>query len=371
MRLTIDTKTLKWGLASVGRASVKNGPMPILSAVRIQVHDGFLTMKTTNLETTASAKIPTETGNAGIFAVDHGLITATASAITADHIVMTVLDTSMVMEAPGVKVTMNLLDANDFPAMSDLSGEAATTIDSATLVDVLQRTIVTVASDNLRPVLAGVLLSPEPGGACIAASSDGFRLTAMTFASTALTNDVVVPTMCISEIIRIASTTDSVELRISDRMIDVRTVDGTQQITGRLIDGKYPNVRAILARTAGYETLKLPTSKVLSAVRLCRLYVDKAAPSGTISMHERVTGGCSMRMQSEGDRGNVVQEVDVDGGLNQDVSITLTLAFLEAALKSVKTGLATLAVKSKMDPVIVSEETDTYTYQHVIMPMNR
>ncbi len=366
-----NTRAVRAALQGVAKSVAKSGALPILSTVFVNVRDGEAIFRTTNLETTATYIIPCENVDTSTMVVDHTQLYATVSAITHETILFEVLETKVVITCPGVTVEISTANPEDFPSHHQITSDELDNLSSRLLLDVFSRAVVTVAPDTTRPSLSGVSVSQDPNkeDTVMVASSDGYRMTVVTFSTTWKPEKVILPAPNVNELLRLAKENESTSIAITERFM-YATVP-FQSVAGRLIDGKYPNVTTILDRTVEYETATTSTQALLAAIKLCRLYVDKNVPKGTLKLHQAMPGMWFLTLTASNDHGTVVQDIDVQTTVSKNIEIGLNLAFLETALKWVSTDVAVLAIGGDKDPIVVRDVTDQYSYQHVIMPMTR
>jgi len=383
--ITMKTKTLRGALSGVARSVAKNGPMPILATCCLTISNNSVTLTTTNLETTSSFTIECEGEGSSAACIDHGQLLATVSALTTETLTMVFGENSVTLKSGDasntITVTIPSLNEEDFPRAVAIDTEESE-VESAALIRAFERAILTVATDQLRPTLTGVFVRTESDesesdhgvaaqGRVVVASSDGFRMTVVTIATTWKPQECIIPAGFVNELIRLAESDEKLTIRMTDRIIEASTAN--QRTSGRLIDGKFPNINVIINRTKEYPAILMDKSGFLAAARLCRLYVNKSAPRGTLTFDRMGT----LTVQATGDQGSVVQHLAAESESNNAaildrVDIGLNLSYLETAIKGASGAQVTMAMASAMDPVVVREnDAETYLYQHVIMPMSR
>ena len=86
--IQVSVKPFRAGLVSVSKSVAKTGTMPILPAVLCRVENDTMTLKTTNLETTASYSFNVESGEDVTFAVEHAQMLQTLNAIERETITL-------------------------------------------------------------------------------------------------------------------------------------------------------------------------------------------------------------------------------------------------------------------------------------------
>jgi len=372
--IQISVKPFRAGLVSVSKSVAKTGTMPILSAVLCRVENGTMTLKTTNLETTASYSVEdVESSGDVTFAVEHAQLLQTLNAIERETITLGYSEDTLTITCTGVNITLGTLNPDDFPMMSEVA-EDVVSLNSQILIDTLSRAITTVATETTRPTLAGVAISKNHDKVMVA-SSDGFRMTIIEFTSDWNPLSIILPTQNVNELLRLAKENDTVGVCLTDRSMLAVVETNHQRVQGRLIDGKYPNVGAIIDRTMSFPTTTINTQSLLAAIRLVKLYVDKNAPRAELKIHQMLPGMWVLTISATSDKGTITQDVEVvETSRNDTATIGVNITYLETAIRGVSASNTVLAIGGSgesIDPFIIRDKTETYTYQHVIMPMTR
>ena len=200
-------------------------------------------------------------------------------------------------------------------------------------------------------------------------------MTIIEFASDWNPLSIILPTQNVNELLRLAKENDTVGVCLTDRSMLAVVETNHQRVQGRLIDGKYPNVGAIIDRTTSFPTTTINTQSLLAAIRLVKLYVDKNAPRAELKIHQMLPGMWVLTISATSDKGTITQDVEVvETKRNDAATIGVNITYLETAIRGVSASNTVLAIGGSgesIDPFIIRDKTETYTYQHVIMPMTR
>ncbi len=138
--------------------------------------------------------------------------------------------------------------AREFPQLPALDGAAAVSVSGRTLRDLIRRTNFAVSRDDIRPVLTGALLEISPQRIAVFAT-DGYRIAYAhadgEFGATTMT--VILPGRALGEFLRLLPDGDElVEASIGGNQVHFRA--SGVEFTTRVIDGTYPNCRAVIPR---------------------------------------------------------------------------------------------------------------------------
>ena len=132
--------------------------------------------------------------------------------------------------------------AEDFPRLPDIDTVGFHELDSAALIETVNRVGRSASRDESRPVLTGVLVRFEPGKLVMAAT-DSYRLavkeTPLTGAVPEL--EAIIPARALQELARMAGDSTSIQLGVHENHVVFGA--GSGWLTTRRIDGQFPNYR--------------------------------------------------------------------------------------------------------------------------------
>src|SRR6185295_4840058 len=131
------------------------------------------------------------------------------------------------------------------------SGESVT-IPGKEFAQALRQVVPAASSDDLRPILTGVLLAAEGEGVRLVAT-DSYRLSLRDLPGTAVLAEgqhVLLPSRALGELARLLSSGqagDEVVLRLSDR--DASFDVNRARLTTRMIEGEFPNYGGLIPKS--------------------------------------------------------------------------------------------------------------------------
>ncbi|MEA2582955.1 MAG: polymerase subunit beta, partial [Thermomicrobiales bacterium] len=207
-------ENLQRALAQVSRAVATKTALPVLSNVLLTTDDGRLKIAATNLEIGITTWIGASIEDEGRITVDARLLSEFANTLPADAVQLSSdpVRSSLLVQCGRDKAAINGIDADDFPVIPTVGGEAfSASVDPQVFREMIAQVEFAAASDDSRPVLAGVLCRFEDQTLTLAAA-DGFRLAVREGALTETVPsrlDVIVPARALRELARIVG--DSTE----------------------------------------------------------------------------------------------------------------------------------------------------------------
>jgi DNA polymerase III subunit beta len=277
------------------------------------------------------------------------------------------------VQGMGADAEINGIDADEFPLMPqpEVGGYTAA-VDPQVLREMIGLVEFAAASDDSRPVLAGVLIRFDEDRLTMA-SADGFRLAVregQLTAPVAERLDIIVPARSMRELSRIlGDRTEPVELTVTPNRGQLVVSTGDTTFSSRLIDGTFPDFRQIIPREFATE-IELSREEFLTAVRRAGFFArdnnDVVRIGAKLGTDELAPGQVQVSATAA-ERGSSQSEMtaSVNGPEGQ---IAFNSRYLLDVLSVLRTGRVVLGMNgSNQAGVLRPLESTDYTY--VIMPM--
>ncbi|MCS6801536.1 MAG: DNA polymerase III subunit beta [Chloroflexota bacterium] len=376
MRVSCLQENLKRGLSIVGRAVATKSTLPITGNILLATDEGRLRLSATNLEIGITCWIGAKVEEEGAITIPAKLLTEFVSALPNDRIDLSLSGKILRLKCARFEARMNGQDADDFPPVTTwetLEGDrASVTLDPETLREAIGQVVFAAATDEARPVLAGVLLQVGEDEMTMAAA-DGFRLSVRRLPVLDRSGDgpveIIVPAKSLSEVGRLLADQDDpvyVALPRGKGQI-VFHLNGVD-VVSQLIQGNFPNY-AQLIPTDYASRVVVNTADFLAATRPAAIF---ARDSNGIVRIETFPGGelapgkmiIRARAEELGDNQGEIDAV-VEGS---EAKIAFNAKYLTDVLSVLDTPQVALETKSPSSPGVVRPVGED-SFTHVIMPM--
>jgi DNA polymerase III subunit beta len=366
---------LQRSLALVNRAVATKTSYPVLSNVLIDAEGDTLTLAATNQEIGITSWIPAKVDEPGRVTVDARLLSEFVNTLPPEPVRLWMNPGRLTLKVKGLgaDAEINGIDAEEFPVLPRLEAGAFTaSIDPQTLREMIGQVEFAAASDDSRPVLAGVLIRFEEERITMAAA-DGFRL-AVREGELALPVperlDVIVPARALRELARvIGDRTEAIELTVTPNRGQLVVNTGDVEFYSRLIDGTFPDFRQIVPREFSTR-LDVGRDEFLAAVRRAGFFardnndvVRLVAKAGS----DELSPGNLEVSATAAERGS--SQSDVTAGLQgPEGEIAFNSRYLVDVLTTLRTSRVTIGMNGSNQAGVV-RPVDSETYTYVIMPM--
>jgi DNA polymerase-3 subunit beta len=272
VKVTCLQENLQRALAQASRAVATKTALPVLSNVLLVAEDGMLRIAATDLHIGITTRIPAAIEEEGRITVDAKLLGEFVNTLPNEQVELaTSASRSMLNVTSGrTSAAINGIDADDFPVMPTLSEDAIVIeIDPAYFREIVSQVELAAATDDSRPVLAGVLTRVE-GSKITLAAADGFRL-AVREGELATPGpdrlEAIVPARAYRELSRIVGDShEPVKLAITPTQSQLVAQVGQTDFLSSLIEGNFPDFRQIVPRE--FKTrVEVDREQLASAVR--------------------------------------------------------------------------------------------------------
>ncbi|GIW07918.1 MAG: DNA polymerase III subunit beta [Dehalococcoidia bacterium] len=376
MRVSCLQENLKRGLSIVGRAVATKSTLPITGNILLATDEGRLRLSATNLEIGITCWIGAKVEEEGAITIPAKLLTEFVGALPNDRIDLTLTGKILRLRCARFEARMNGQDADDFPPVAtweSLDGESASvTLDPEALREAISQVVFAAASDEARPVLAGVLLQIGDDEMTMAAA-DGFRLSVRRLPVLERSGDgpveIIVPAKSLAEVGRVlADQDDPVRVAIPRGKGQILFHLSGVDLVSQLIQGNFPNY-AQLIPTDYASRVVVNTDDFLAATRPAAIFARDS--NGIVRIEsfpgeDLAPGKMIIRARAE-ELGDNQGEIDavVEGS---EAKIAFNAKYLTDVLSVIDAPQVALETKSPSSPgVIRPVGEDSFT--HVIMPM--
>jgi DNA polymerase III subunit beta len=359
VKFRCDRDVLSEALQTVQRGVSSRPGIPALTGVLIEASEGQLTLTTTDLEVSARLTADAQVSEPGVALVPARLLGDTVKSLS-DAPVDVETDTSQAhIRCAAYEGTLRLLPAEDFPGLQEPGGTSITA-EAAAFAEAVNQVARAASRDEARPVLTGVLVEISREGVVMAAT-DSYRLAVRDLVATADGEArAIVPERALSEAGRAAAAEEKGSLTIFVDEAQVAFRIGTLTLTSRLIEGEFPNFRALLPEQ--HESrLTISRQQLLDAVRRVGLLARDTTP---VRLEFNALG---VKLSSSSpDLGQAVETVEAryEG---EDLTVAFNPTYLADGLTASNGETIRLDVRDGLKPGVVRGEGDEFTY--LVMPV--
>lgn len=261
------------------------------------------------------------------------------------------------------KFTLATLPTDEFPIIDELTSTTEVSLPQIELEKAIKRTSFAMAQQDVRYYLNGLLLQLSEGELCCV-STDGHRLAMHKTAAEIETSEpvsAIIPRKAINELSRLLDGTDTrIILKLTDKHFQVTL--GGLQMTGKLIDGKFPDYEKVIplesknVATVDRESFKQALSR--SAILANETY------KGVRLTLENETLGIETNNPKH-EEAEDEMEIDYNG---EPIEIAFNVVYLLDVLNAIDTETAEMNIKDNTSSMVIHPSGDKRS-TYVVMPM--
>ncbi|RRR70130.1 MAG: DNA polymerase III subunit beta [Candidatus Viridilinea halotolerans] len=375
MKLTCLQDNLKRGLATVSHAVAGKSTLPVLANVLLASDGGRLKLAATNLEVGITHWIGAQIEEEGSITVPAKLFTDVVGSLPNDRVTLTLDARTQTLKVECGRFTNNIkgIEAEEFPTIPTISDQSpAANLPPDVLREAIDQVVFAAASDDSRPVLAGVLVRLNDNRLFMAAA-DGFRLATRTVTLPEPLErqlEFIVPARTLAELSRIAGETQGMlGLTVASGGSQVLFHTENTELVSRLIDGRFPDVERIIPQQYLTRTV-LDTAELNKAVKLASYFASSSQNVVKLTMEPggELGPGRLIISANAAEVGDNTGELDcmINGEGGQ---IALNVKYLAELLSAIKSAQIAIETQTAQSPGVF-RPVGSEGYIHIIMPMS-
>ncbi len=364
MKFEIQREALLKPVQAVMGVVERRQTMPVLSNILLVADQGQLRLTGTDLEVELAAAIALDADQNGEITVPGRKLLDILKALPDESRITVQLDGDRLMIRSGKsRFTLATLPAAEFPVIEDINPQATFRISQTTLKTLIDRTAFSMAQQDVRYYLNGLMLEMR-GEVLRAVATDGHRLALYDVdASTGSDgkNQVIVPRKGILELQRLLGHDDE-EITIQIGSNHIRLALDGLQFTSKLIDGRFPDYERVIP-ASGDKQLVLDRQMVKEALGRTAILSNEKYRGIRLTLNDGV-----MRIQAhnpEQEEAEEELEIDYQGG---ELEIGFNVTYLMDALGAVQGETVQIGLSDSNSSCLVVEPGNDKA-RYVVMPM--
>ena len=365
MKFTCEREPIVREIANAYEIISARSSLSVLSNVLLEVKDGLLVIRATDLKVNYESSIPVEMKVAGSITVFceklHGILRSLPEGEVefekADDIILRI---SPVFKS--INFQLKGISSDKYPQFQDAPTDLMFSFGRQDLIDMISHTLFAVSDDETRYFMNGVFLEKD-GDRLTMVATDGRRLAYSSKQIDKSVTDfkgVIIPPKVLSVVRHQVSREGDFSLAVTEKNFHVQY--DSQRLMSNLIDAQFPNYRRVIPDEQEHR-LEIERGALEEAVRRVSLLVEQKSRR----IHLETAPGNLVIQSSEGDIGAAREEVacEFDG---PEVALAFNYAYLLEPLREMVSDKVAIEFTDpgkalSLKPVPESD------YHHVVMPM--
>jgi DNA polymerase-3 subunit beta len=372
MKFSCNQDTFAKYLNIVSRVVSSKPGLPILNNVKFETSDGKLLITATDLEIGINTWIKADVQSEGKITVPAKQLSEFINSVPNEKIDVELEKQSFKVTTTNNSADFNTISVDDYPEIPTIGKEKPLLkINQDDLIEAVNRVAFAAATDNIKPVLAGILMEID-GPKVNFVGTDGLRLSRQIVeleTGSEEEKSLLVPTKALQElahiITEIAEEDSPVEMYLIKDRNQVLFRVGDVDLTSRLIDGEFPEYRPIIP--TGFNTrCKVNRTEFLDSLKVTNIIARSVLGNKIImeinSKENSITMSAS---QSDVGSNKSTFEGDIEG---EDLKIAFSSRLLSDILNHLQSEDIVFECSEPVKPGVFKVEGDD-NFVHLVMPM--
>jgi DNA polymerase III subunit beta len=363
MKFSAEREAILAPLQAVIGVVERRQTMPVLANVLISTRDGNLAITATDLEVELVAGTDVAMQVAGEITVPGRKFLDIIRALPEKAAVSFAIENDRALVKSGKsRFTLTTLPASDFPTVEDIRAQQVVTAPQVLLKHLLDKTHFSMAQQDVRYYLNGMLLEID-GETLRTVATDGHRLALCegTLEKKADNGQqVIIPRKGVLELQRLFTGEGSVELAIGAN--HVRAQIGSIRFTSKLIDGKFPEYGRVIPASPP-KIVKASREKLRSSLQRAAILSNEKYRGIRVALKE-----ATLLLQAhnpEQEEAEEELEVGYSGG---EIEIGFNVNYLLDALAAVDGDDVELGLIDSNSSCLITSPNER-SARYVVMPM--
>jgi len=341
--------------------------LPALAGVLLDVGDGRLTCRATDLEVSSEVSVPVQVEEPGRALLPGKLLAQLCSKLPDAPVVIEGTPDRTTIRCGRATFGVRGMPVDDFPTFHDADPDAPRGVLKAEAFGRLVSQVARAAStDEARPFLTGVRLEAS-AGALTAAATDSYRLAIRRVTwDEGADSDALVPARALTEAGR-AATDAGGEVTIVFEAGRVSFLLGDRRLTTRLVEGSFPNYRQLVPDAHETRAVADRLALIESLQRVAVVALGQTNTPITLAFGEG-TIDLAAGNQEVGDATEALP-AEVTG---EPLTIAFNPGYLLSGLEAVTTEEVEIDLRDGLKPAVIRPrggEAPADDFLYLIMPV--
>lgn len=362
MRIITNRNLLLESINIVQKAVPSKTTLPILEGILFVAKNGKLTLISTDLELGIETSINVDVLEQGSLVVSSRIIGEIVRKLPDADVEIEKKENLIYIKSENSEFKVLGLSQEEFPQLPSIEKDRGISISNSMLKEMIRQTIFAVSTDEIRPILTGVLMEIR-GKEVTMVALDGFRMAVKNIEILSDENiKAVIPGKTLTELGKILNDSeDTVNIFISKNQILFQT--GETTIISRLLEGEFINYSQLIPEEYKIR-IKLQTEKLLDACERAALFARDSNNTIRFEINDDI-----MNIRSNSESGDVHEELKVikEG---EDIEIAFNPRYFIEALKAINNDEITIEFTTNVSPSIIKPVNDS-GFLYLILPVRR
>jgi len=361
MNLTINSKELAEGVASVSKALPARTQMPILEGIYLQASSDGLMLKCTDMMLQKECTVAADVSEEGYAVVTGKLFTDLVRKIPDGEVTLRLDGETLFISCGRFNSSIQCLsDSGNYPDMQFNGDSFSVKLDSDQCAKMINETVFATSTEESKPILTGVLIELGSEISFVATDAFQFAKRSMALRIPSEERSMIVPSKSMVEIARMMdAVSGEAELTFTKTHVSVSV--GSERLVARLLDGNYIKYQNILPKDHNARVC-LDKREMMDSIDRAQLM----AREGNSNILMKFSGD-KVTISANSHAGKVSEEVDAQKA-GDDIDIAFNPRFVMNVLKNIPDDKVYMDFTTSIAPCVIKPaKTDGFYY--LIVPV--
>ena len=364
MNFNINRNEILPSLQTVCSVIDRRQSLPILNNLLIVVEKGKIIFTGTDMEVEMVAELNHPSETQGEITVPARKLLDICRALPDDsNINLSFIKDKVLVKSGKSKFTLATLPATEFPSTESLGSSFKISLPQKELKALLEDTMFSMAQQDVRYYLNGLLLELEKNS-LRAVATDGHRLALKEIkVKTGIEEpqQIIIPRKGVIELVRLLDG-DDINVSIEVSKNHIRVSKEKLQFTSKLIDGKFPDYQKVIPKEGEHPVITNREKLKQGLIRASILSNEKYKGIRLVLQHDQLKAFAHNPEQEEAE-----EEIEINYK-GDDIEIGFNVTYLLDALSIIETEQVILNISNPNSSCLVLPDNETEC-KYVVMPM--
>ena len=363
MNFQINNTLLCDALKTLNRVVPTRSTLPILSCVLFSSDGENLRLRSTDLEVSLDFSLKAIIKEPVNIAVPISKILSICSSLKEETLSFTIIGSKIEIKTEFGEYNIMGQSSEDFPDKISVNENQNISFKSKKLEELIDYTIGSTSTDDLKPSLQGVLFDINEAKTTLV-STDGHRLSKIEEnQNNPLSKKLIIPTKFLKLIQGFLNSDQKIEFLIGENHAQV-FFEGVK-ISTRLINDSYPDYEKVIPKTNNIEVL-VETKKMINSIKRVSVFSNKKTKQATLIIKNNEI---HLTAEDTETAASAKEKISCVQNNNQEITIAFNGEYLKEILEKSKTEETKLILKDELSAALILPEEEKSNKISLLMPI--
>ena len=363
MTFQINNSVLNEALKSLNRVVPTRTTLPILSCVLFKSDGGKLTVRSTNLEVSMEYNLDAEINEPINIAIPISKILNVTSSLKREDLNFEISqDFKIKITTKFGEYNIMGVSSEDFPNKTEKIKESSLSFSTSDLEEIIDYTINSCSSDDLKPALQGILLSFNEAKTTFV-STDGHRLSKVDIEKNGpASKNLILPVKFFKLVQSFLSENDQIDFILSENHAEV-FFKGIN-ISTRLIQDSYPDYEKVIPQS-NEKRVVIDNKKMIESLKRMSSFSSKKTKQATLFINNNKI---NIKTEDTESSSSANEEMVCEYG-GEETMIAFNCDYLREILEKTLTEKSTILLKDNQSAALILPENSTTPLKKISLLM--